>query len=59
MVKWKRAEIYYYFLAANIESSKKRRATLLHMDGLALQEVFCNLDTYLAALARTSMLTIL
>ncbi|XP_046973981.1 uncharacterized protein K02A2.6-like [Vanessa cardui] len=40
--KWKRA-LDIYFLAANIDSSGKKRATLLHIGGLALQEVYYNL----------------
>lgn len=40
--KWKRA-LEIYFLAANINSVGKKRATLLHIGGLALQEVYYNL----------------
>ncbi|XP_053601232.1 uncharacterized protein K02A2.6-like isoform X1 [Plodia interpunctella] len=40
--KWKRA-LEIYFLAANIEKPGKKRATLLHIGGLSLQEVYYNL----------------
>ncbi|XP_061713508.1 uncharacterized protein K02A2.6-like [Cydia pomonella] len=40
--KWKRA-LEIYFLAANIEEDVVKRATLLHLGGLALQEVYYNL----------------
>lgn len=40
--KWKRA-LEIYFLAANIDTGAKKRATLLHIGGLGLQEVYYNL----------------
>lgn len=40
--KWKRA-LEIYFLAANIDDGVKKRATLLHIGGLALQDVYHNL----------------
>lgn len=40
--KWKRA-LEIYLLAANIDSPNKKRATLLHVGGLALQEIYYNL----------------
>lgn len=40
--KWKRA-LEIYLLAANIDSPNKKRATLLHIGGLALQEIYYNL----------------
>lgn len=40
--KWKRA-LEIYLLAANIDIPVKKRATLLHVGGLALQEVYYNL----------------
>ncbi|KAG6454310.1 hypothetical protein O3G_MSEX008647 [Manduca sexta] len=40
--KWKRA-LSIYLLAANIDTPEKKRATLLHVGGLALQEVYYNL----------------
>ena len=40
--KWKRA-LEIYFLAADIESPAKKRATLLHTAGLALQEIYHNI----------------
>ena len=41
-VKWKRA-FEIYLLAANIDTPLKKRATLLHLGGLSLQEVYYNL----------------
>lgn len=40
--KWKRA-LQIYLEATSIEEPKKRKATLLHFGGLALQEIFFNL----------------
>lgn len=40
--KWKRA-LEIYLLAANIDTPVKKRATLLHVGGIALQEVYYNL----------------
>ena len=40
--KWKRA-LGIYLLAANIDTPVKKRATLLHVGELALQEVYYNL----------------
>ncbi|XP_045771272.1 uncharacterized protein LOC123871475 isoform X2 [Maniola jurtina] len=40
--KWKRA-FEIYLLAANIETPVKKRATLLHVGGIALQEVYYNI----------------
>lgn len=41
-VKWKRG-LQIYLLAANIDSAVKKRATLLHTGGLALQEIYYNI----------------
>ena len=40
--KWKRA-FKIYLEAASIDSSTKKRATLLHFGGIELQEIFYNL----------------
>ena len=40
--KWKRA-FEMYLIAANITKTERKRATLLHMGGLPLQEIFYNI----------------
>ncbi|XP_026745497.1 uncharacterized protein LOC113506860 [Trichoplusia ni] len=40
--KWKRA-LEIYLLAASIDTPAKKRATLLHLGGIALQDVYYNL----------------
>lgn len=40
--KWKRG-LQIYLLAANIDSGIKKRATLLHTGGLALQDIYYNI----------------
>lgn len=40
--KWKRG-LEIYLLALNIDEPQKKRATLLHVGGLALQEIFHNI----------------
>nr|CAI5825098.1 unnamed protein product [Callosobruchus analis] len=40
--KWKRA-LYVYLEAADIQSAQRKRATLLHFGGTALQEIYYNL----------------
>nr|CAI5840492.1 unnamed protein product [Callosobruchus analis] len=40
--KWKRA-LNIYLEAANIEEAPKKRAVLLHMGGLSLQEIYHNI----------------
>lgn len=40
--KWKRG-LEIYLLASNIDKPDKQRATLLHVGGLALQEIFYNI----------------
>lgn len=40
--KWKRG-LEIYFQAANIDTSAKKRASLLHIGGLALQDVYFNI----------------
>ncbi|XP_049871516.1 uncharacterized protein LOC126370600 [Pectinophora gossypiella] len=40
--KWKRA-LEIYFLAANIQTGERKRATLLHIGGLSLQDIYYNI----------------
>lgn len=40
--KWKRA-LSMYLIAANVTDAERKRATLLHMGGLTLKEIYYNI----------------
>lgn len=44
-LRWEKGKrgLEIYLLALNIDESQKKRATLLHVGGLALQEIFHNI----------------